>query len=221
MPRPIVAAIVPAYNEEKTVARVVATLRASPLISEIIVISDGSTDGTAAEARAAGATLVHELPIRAGKGKAVQHGVAHTDAPVLFLCDADLIGLTIQHIRTILDPVLYGEKGMSVGLRDRGRWMMRIQRHLPLIGGERALQRSLFERIPDRYLQGFMLEAALNFACRSRGIAYGGVPLTGLTIRRKIAKFGLGRGLVEYLKMFREVAWAYMAVRLAARRGQF
>lgn len=221
MPRPIVAAIVPAYNEEKTIARVVNALRASPLISEIIVISDGSTDATAAEARAAGATLVHELPIRAGKGKAVQHGVAHTDAPVLFFCDADLIGLTVQHIRTVLDPVLYGEKGMSVGLRDRGRWMMRIQRHLPLIGGERALQRSIFERIPDKYLQGFMLEAALNYACRRRGVAYGGVPLWGLKIRRKMQKVGFQRGLVEYVKMGRQIAWAYLAVRLAARRGQF
>lgn len=221
MPRPIVAAIVPAYNEEKTVADVVSALRASPLISEIIVISDGSTDKTAERARAAGATLVHELPIRAGKGKAVQHGVAHTDAPVLFFCDADLIGLTTQHIRTILDPVLYGEKGMCVGLRDRGRWMMRIQPRLPLIGGERALQRSIFERIPDKYLQGFMLEAALNYACKRRGIAYGGVPLWGLHIRRKMQKVGFQRGLVEYLKMFRQIIWAYLAVRWAAHRGAF
>lgn len=211
----------PAYNEEKTIADVVSALRASPLISEIVVISDGSTDATAERARAAGATLVHELPIRAGKGKAVQHGVAHTDAPVLFFCDADLIGLTVQHIRTILDPVLSGEKGMCVGLRDRGRWMMRIQPHLPLIGGERALQRSIFERIPDKYLQGFMLEAALNYACRRRGIPYGSVQLSGLDIRRKIAKFGVVRGIVEYVKMFKQVAWAYLAVRLAARRGAF
>lgn len=221
MPRPIVAAIVPAYNEEKTVGDVVSALRASPLISEIIVISDGSTDKSAERARAAGATLVHELPIRAGKGKAVQHGVAHTDAPVLFFCDADLVGLTVQHIRTILDPVLYGEKGMCVGLRDRGRWMMRISPHLPLIGGERALKRSIFEHIPDKYLQGFMIEAALNYACKRRGIPYGGVPLWGLKIRRKMQKVGFRRGLMEYIKMFRQVAWAYIAVRIAAQRGEF
>ncbi len=211
----------PAYNEEKTVADVVSALRASPLISEIIVISDGSTDQTAERARAAGATLVHELPMRAGKGKAVQHGVAHTDAAVLFFCDTDLIGLTAQHIRTILDPVLSGQMGMAVGLRDRGRRVMRIQPRLPLIGGERALQRSIFERIPDKYLQGFMLEAALNYACRRRGIPYGGVPLWGLKIRRKMQKVGFRRGLVEYIKMFRQVAWAYLAVRVAARRGEF
>ncbi len=221
MPRPFVAAIVPAYNEEKTIADVVSALRASPLITEIIVISDGSSDKTAERARDAGATLVHELPLRAGKGKAVQHGVAHTDAPVLFFCDADLIGLTVQHIRTILDPVLYGEKGMCVGLRDRGRWMARIQPHLPLIGGERALQRSILERIPDKYLQGFMIEAALNFSCRRRGIRYGGVQLYGLSIRRKMQKVGFKRGLVEYVGMFKQVAWAYLAVRLAALRREF
>lgn len=221
MPRPIVAAIVPAFNEEQTVGDVVRGLRASPLVSEIIVISDGSTDGTAARAREAGATLVHELPIRAGKGRAVQHGVAHTDAPVLLFCDADLIGLTQQHVRSILDPVLYGELEMCVGLRDRGKAVMRLQRHLPLIGGERALHRTLFERIPERFIQGFMLEAALNYACRSRGLRYGSVPLWGLDIRRKIAKVGVAKGLVEYVKMAWQVGYATVAVRLAALRGMF
>lgn len=221
MPRPIVAAIVPAYNEERTIADVVRGLRSSPLVSEIIVISDGSTDATADRAREAGATLVHELPIRAGKGRAVQHGVAHTDAPILFLCDADLIGLTEQHVRSILDPVLYGEMQMCVGLRDRGRLLMRLQKHLPLIGGERALHRALFERVPEKYLQGYMLEVALNYACRSRGLKYGSVPLWRLDIRRKIAKVGVVRGLVEYVDMYAQVFYAMGAVRLAAARGKF
>ncbi len=221
MSKPVVAAVVPAYNEEKTIADVVGALRASPLIAEVIVVSDGSTDATAARARAAGATLVHELPIRAGKGRAVQHGVAHTDAPILFFCDADLIGLRPEHVQSVLEPVISGRLAMCVGLRDRGRWMMKLEKHLPLIAGERALHRTLFEQIPSKYLQGFKLEAALNYACRSRGLAYGGVPLWGLGIRRKMQKVGFWKGLREYARMYVQVVGAMIAVRIAARRGTF
>jgi glycosyltransferase involved in cell wall biosynthesis len=45
---PSVSAIVPVFNEEMTVARIVVALHASPLIGEIICVDDGSTDGSRA-----------------------------------------------------------------------------------------------------------------------------------------------------------------------------
>src|SRR3989338_6070649 len=115
-----VAAIVPAFNEAKTIGGVVKTLKSSPLIGEVIVISDGSTDATAEIAREAGADLVHEFPWRHGKGSAMGHGVTHTDSSVLFFADADLSGFTVKHIEDIVKPVLAGTYAQVVGLRDRG-----------------------------------------------------------------------------------------------------
>jgi len=71
MPDPRVLAIVPALNEEASVARVVAELRGAGL--DVLVVDDGSTDGTAAVARGAGATVV-SLPFNLGIGGAVQTG---------------------------------------------------------------------------------------------------------------------------------------------------
>ncbi len=212
---PKVAAIVPAYNEAKTVGNVVSVLKKSPLIDEIIVISDGSTDNTPEIAKKAGADLVHEFPWRHGKGAALQHGVTHTDAPIIFFLDADLIGLTPEHVRLVLEPVLSGSRAMNVGLRDRGPFWTWLGKYMPLIGGERALVRSVFENIPDVYLKGFKIESALNYYCRANHLPYGLVVMPAISIVRKMEKFGFWLGLWEYMHMYWQVGKAMVEVRMA------
>ena len=216
-----IAAIVPAFNEEETIGGVVRALASSGLFSEVVVISDGSTDRTAKEAKAAGATMVHELPRRGGKGKAMQHGITHTDSSIVFFCDADLFGLTTPHLEAILAPVMRGERVMNIGIRDRGALMMKISPHLPLIGGERALYRHIIEAIPDKYLRGFMVESALNYYCRINKLPYGTSPMPGLKIRHKYQKVGCLRGIWQYFKMSWQSTKAILTVRLAHLTGRF
>jgi len=216
-----VAAIIAAYNEEQTIGPIVRTLVESGLFRDVIVISDGSTDRTAEIARENGADLVHQLPWKHGKGAAMMHGVSHTDAPLIFFCDADLKGLRKDHVERILKPVLKGEKSMVVGIRDRGKFAMWMAARLPLIGGERALERHVFEDIPDKFLQGFMVESAMNYYCRSHKLKYGTVELPGLHIRRKMQKVGFLKGLKEYIHMDWQIIKAMAIVRLARLKGEF
>lgn len=211
----IVAAIVPAYNEQETIGPVVRVLVASPLVQEVIVISDGSTDRTAEVAKTAGADLVRQLPIKSGKGAAMLHGVTVTRAPVIVFFDADLRGLTEDHVERLLLPVLSGSRAMNVGLRDKGPLLTRFIRYLPLIGGERAMHREVIERVPPQFLQGFMVESALNYYCRSRRLRYGGVKLEGLSMRRKFEKVGVARSVREYLHMTWQIVKAMLIVRIA------
>jgi glycosyltransferase involved in cell wall biosynthesis len=213
------AAVVPAYNEEKTIGDVVRVLVASKRFSDIVVVCDGSSDGTAAAARAAGATRVDALPRNRGKGAAMGHGVSHVDAPVVCFFDADLKGFTTAHVDAILDPVVQGKRSMNVGLRDKGPFLTAVAKRLPLVGGERALRREIFVSIPARYLQGFKVESALNYFCRVNDLPYGLVVLPGLTMRRKIDKVGWLRGLGQYARMWTQVAKAMLEARLA--RAQF
>lgn len=215
-----VAAIIAAFNEEPTIGPIVKTLVDSKLFRDIVVISDGSTDRTAEIARGEGATLVHELPWKHGKGAAMLHGLAHTDAPIIFFLDADLKGLTREHLLKVLEPVSRGKLAMCVGIRDRGGLGMKLAAHLPLIGGERALARRVIEDLPDKYVQGFMVESALNYYCRLHGLPYGTVELPGLTIRRKMQKVGIFKGAKEYIKMTWQIAKAMLLVRWGKIKGE-
>lgn len=212
-----VAAIVPAFNEQKTVGGVVKVLKSSPLVDEVIVISDGSTDNSAKIAREAGADLVHELPWRHGKGSAMQHGVTHTDATILFFADADLEGFTAEHIKSVVEPVLKGKYIMNVGLRDRGGFFTWLAYYMPLIGGERAMLRKVFEDIPDKFLSGFKVESALNYYCRANKLPYGKTEMPGIRIVRKMEKFGFWGGLKEYISMGWQIARAMTEVRFHCR----
>lgn len=209
-----VAAIVPAFNEEMTIANVVAVLKSSPLVNEVIVVSDGSLDRTAEAAREAGA-IVYDLKTNGGKGNAMLHGLAHTDAPIVLFCDADLKGLTIDHVDRLLEPIFANARAMNVGLRDRGFLINRLARYLPLISGERAMLRSVVEHVPPQFLSGYMVESALNYSCRSRNLSYGSVALPGLSIRRKFEKVGWREGIRQYKKMTKQVIIAMIQVRVA------
>ncbi|MBU1906836.1 glycosyltransferase [Patescibacteria group bacterium] len=216
-----VDAIIPAYNESKTIGGVIKVLKASEHIGKVVVISDGSTDNTEEVAKQAGADLVHQLPVKKGKGAAMMHGVTHTDSNVIAFFDADLKGLTTDHVELIVLPVLTGARMMNVGLRDRGYFGTAMMHHLPLIGGERAMMRHVFEDIPDQFMQGFMVEAALNYYCRSHGYAYGGVKLPGLKIVKKYQKVGWPKAIGEYASMSWVVYQAMIKVRFAHLRGKF
>lgn len=215
-----VTAIVPAYNEEATIAQVVKVLSSSPYLREVLVISDGSTDETAQRARAAGAR-VHEIPRQGGKGEAMLHALTHTTAPIVAFFDADLRGLTAAHVEQLVLPVLNGSRMMNVGLRDRGFLVTALTHHLPLISGERVMARSVMEKTPAEFLKGFMVEVSLNYYCRSHGLAYGAVELKGLSMRRKFEKVGYGLAVLQYMRMFYQVAKAMISVRVAHVRGKF
>lgn len=216
----MIAAIIPALNEEKTIGNVIAAIKNSGLCSEIIVVSDGSTDKTAEYAIAAGATTVISNRQKCGKGAALRAGLAATDAKILFFCDADLIGIEPSHIHKLATPVLSGECAMNVGLRDRGQWFFAIERLLPLLSGERVFLRAIFESLPTEVSKGYMVEVAMNYYCTLHNLIIQKTPLIGLSIRRKMQKIGFLRGILSYVTMFRELFIAMIMLRAAHFRGK-
>lgn len=201
---PSAVAIVPAFNEATRVTPVVRTLLASRQFTRVLVVDDGSTDETAQVARAAGAQVLSLRPNR-GKGAAMLHGVQNSIEPVVAFFDADLIGLRPDHVAALLEPVLAGRAGMSVGLRDHGKWN-NWQTIVPAITGERVVLRSLLQRVPDSFWMGFRIEAGINEVVRRSGMATVPVLLDGMTITPKWAKGGDVRGGIEdAARMLRDV----------------
>lgn len=92
--------ILPAYNEEPTIAQVLGTVTHSFPEAEIIVVSDGSTDRTPLLAKQHGVRCVHYSPNR-GKGYAVRRGVLAATTPLVIFTDADL-PFGVEGVRTIV-----------------------------------------------------------------------------------------------------------------------
>jgi glycosyltransferase involved in cell wall biosynthesis len=119
-------AILPALNEEASVASVIAEIRAFDPAFDVVVVDDGSTDGTRARAAAAGARVV-SLPFNLGIGAAMQAGFEYAQRRGYDLAvqlDADG-----QHdpadLRVLLDPVLSGSADIVVGTRFAGERLYR------------------------------------------------------------------------------------------------
>lgn len=112
-----VAVVLPARNEMPTVGAIVRTVRRElvdtvGLVDDVIVMDSRSTDGTAAAAARAGATVFHvddvlaELGRRDGKGEAMWKSLAVTGADLLVFVDADLRDFSAGWVTGLLGPLL-------------------------------------------------------------------------------------------------------------------
>lgn len=203
------AAIVPAYNEEENIGAVLTVLAACKQLNEVIVVSDGSTDRTVQAASAYGVRVI-ELPVNVGKGGAMKAGSLSTDAEVLLFVDADLIGLTAHHVNQMLQPVLSGQAVMSVGLFEEGRlatdW---AQKMAPFLSGQRAMHRSVIDRIPDLENTRYGVEMAFSRYAEKADLPVAKVCLRNMAQVMKEEKLGFAKGFAARLKMYWEIIRAF------------
>lgn len=188
--------VIPAYNEARrlgpTLDRVVAYLEGRGLSHEVLVVDDGSVDGTAALVEGhpgAGVRLVRQ-PENRGKGAALRRGVAESRGRRVLLCDADL-STPIEELPALERPL---DAGARVAIGSRGLADSDVRRHQPvyreLMGktfnrfirllGVRGLRdtqcgfkllegevaRSLF---PEVRTEGFAFDVELLWLARRRG----------------------------------------------------
>ena len=103
-----VSVIIPAYNEENTVANVVEVIKRVSCVDEIIVVNDGSSDNTAEEASKAGAIVItHE--VNKGKGEALFTGYKSAECDIIAFIDADIHNLTSKKVEAMIKPILTGK----------------------------------------------------------------------------------------------------------------
>lgn len=130
-----VSAIVPVFNEERTVAGVIEVLLKNPLIDEVICINDGSTDNSL-EILKKFDNSIQLINFEKNKGKsyALVDGIKKAKGEVVTFIDADLTNLTDNHLKTLLGPVLEGKFKVVLGYPSNG-WMQNV---LSDLTGERV-----------------------------------------------------------------------------------
>lgn len=176
--RASLAVVIPCYNEEPTIGKVVADFRRELPDARIFVIDNNSSDRSAVVAAEAGATVLREP--RQGKGYVVESMLARVEADVYVMVDGDDT-YPAESVHALLRPVLEGEADMSVGarlqhftaqsfrplhifgnklVRSLVNWMAGA-RLTDIMSGYRALSRRLADRVPLTSV-GFEVETELT-----------------------------------------------------------
>jgi glycosyltransferase involved in cell wall biosynthesis len=104
--------VLPAFNEEESVATVIGVIKQLDYINKIIVVNDGSTDNTESEALKAGAQVINH-DVNKGKGAAIKTGVNSSKADIIAFIDADIKNLTPDKVDAIIKPILNGETDIT------------------------------------------------------------------------------------------------------------
>lgn len=194
--------IIPALNEAPAIAQVVRSLP-RPLVRTVIVVDNGSTDGTGEVARAAGATVVREP--RRGYGRACMAGIAAlpADADIVVFLDGDGSDQP-DDIKRLIAPIEAGAADLVVGSRAHSnveagsltlpqkignriaaKWLqLRFDQRATDLGPLRALRKQSLDRLemsdPD---YGWTVQ--MQIAAARKGLRYAEVPVA---YRRRIGK---------------------------------
>jgi glycosyltransferase involved in cell wall biosynthesis len=118
---PLVSVVIPAFNEERTIDECLRRVAALDLDTELVVVDDGSSDGTAEALQRTGVQGVQVLTHEAnrGKGAAVRTGIAATHGSIVLILDADL-EYDPDDIPRLVAPILDGYADVVFGTRLRG-----------------------------------------------------------------------------------------------------
>lgn len=158
-----IAAIIPVYNEERTVGHVVQQVVNSALFDEIICVNDGSTDKSQKilEGFLPKIKLIN-FKKNQGKGAGLAAGVENCHSEIVVFLDSDLIKIDKRHFQTLINPLLQGQaKAVLLGRDD----LLDLNKYT----GERAYFRTdLLPLIAKMKPTGYGVETLLNLYCKKK-----------------------------------------------------
>ena len=197
-----ISCIVCALNEGPRIGAVLAVAAAHPLVAEVIVVDDGSTDETARVAAGFANVRVISHAVNQGKSKAVATGVAAARHELLMLLDADLKGLRLDDLTALAAPVLEGRASVSLSLRRNSlalfRWV-----GIDFVSGERVVDKRLLADVLRELhaLPRFGLEVFMNKRIIALRLPIAIADWRAVTQSRKTEKLGWWRGIVAEWRM--------------------
>ena len=203
---PKLTCILCAHNEAPRIGNVLKVASLHPLISEVIVVDDGSTDGTADIARSFPSVQLISLLEQRGKSRAFAEGVKAARNDYIMHLDADLEHLTAANVTELAEPVLSRGYGMSISVRKNSlaiyRWL-----GLDFVSGERVMAKRIatgclseIEKLPCFGIEVYINQRIINEQLSIAVVAFDNVVNT-----RKAVKVGWWRGTLADWKTARDV----------------
>lgn len=184
------SAILPAFNEAVRINKVIKVALAVPSVMEIIVIDDGSTDGTATAVVSHPKVKVVVLPKNVGKTWAVIAGIKKAKYDRLLLLDADLQGLYPSHLEKLIKAY---SNGVDLAILDYGSQeyaLRKVIKSFPALSGVRILSKYYFNQIVFKDSDRFELENRINDYFLNNKLKIVIVPAKTVYTPHKYVKYG-------------------------------
>lgn len=208
-----IGVVIPAYNEEDGLPRVLKTICNLNWLSQIVVVNDGSTDRTLSVMQEYSnldeRLLVEHFIENRGKGAALLAGVkrlAEEIGIVIFL-DADLIGLSEANLVRLCEPIIKRCADMTVAVFSHGYWRTDISQGVfPNLGGQRCLLReTALEALTPLEDSGYGVEIGLTSTAKHYNWRVLHVDWRGTTHTQQEASLGWKRGFKVRSVMYRQI----------------
>lgn len=190
-----VSCIICAHNEADRISSVLTVLEGHPLIGEVIVVDDGSTDNTAKVVRTHPSVRLISYPKNMGKSSALAIGIGVAQKEFITLLDADLVGLTKEDVTALIEPVTSGKADISISLRKNSLPVYKLL-GLDFVSGERTLRKAFLENHVDTIarLPSFSLEVFINELVIKNKLRVKTVRWENVINPRKTTKSGFFKG---------------------------
>ena len=201
-----ISCIICAFNEAPRIAAVLAVASAHPLLNEVIVVDDGSTDNTAEIVKRFPSVKLISYQVNQGKSFAMATGVAAAKCDLLMLLDADLTGLAVEHITALAAPVVSGETDVSLSLRQNSLLIFRVI-GLDFVYGERVIRKELLSEALEEIfgLPRFGIEVFMNRKIIARRLSISVAHWPQVTQSRKTEKLGYWKGIRAEWRMIADL----------------
>lgn len=206
-----ISCIIAAYNEAPRIGSVLRAVVGHPLVDEIIVVDDGSTDGTADVAHGFKEVQTIILKKNGGKSKAFMNGFMKAKNDLIMMIDADLDDLQPENITQLIQPVIEERADMTISMRKNSLPIYKLF-GIDFVSGERVFPKSLIPSTETlRRVKGFELEVFINKLAERKNFRITSVPWKNVSNLLKYKKFGFWDGWKRDLKLIGEIIH-YMSI---------
>ncbi len=201
-----ISVVIAALNEAPRISDVLKIVTKSPLIDEIIVVNDGSTDNTSEIVKKFNVILI-ENKNNIGKTLSVKKGLEKSKNDIIMLLDADLQGLSVKSIESLIEPVQRGLVDWTLSLRSNSFRIMRLMK-MDWLSGERVIPKDLLK---DPYIWshpniGYSLETLINISLLEKRKKFRSIYLKNVINTRKSQKVGFLKGTYKDFEVIYQVS---------------
>ena len=197
-----ISTIVCVFNEERTIGNIVRALVESSNVDEVIVINDGSSDGTSKELKHFEQILkleIVEFSENRGKGYAMAEGIQRAKGNIIVFIDSDLVNFNIKHVYQLVQTLLGGNADMVIGQPTINMVFHDKLNPLKPLSGERAVfRKDVIPLVHKMRVSRFGVETLINLYFKAQDKRTKYVNLWGLVHPLKLQKHSVDKSIKEY-----------------------